>query len=91
MTQIVEENKLLGEEQFGFRKNRSTIDAAFLLTSLLRKAKRKRWKFATAFIDISKACILEIYSLIILLRLMIVYGGHFYSRSWREWDSEGKH
>ena len=57
MTDIVEEEKLLGEEQFGFRRNRSTIDAAFVLTSLMQKAKRKRFKFSTAFIDISKAII----------------------------------
>ena len=54
MTNIVEDNKMLGEEQFGFRRKRSTIDAAFVLTSLLHKAKRKRSRFATAFIDIAK-------------------------------------
>ena len=42
MTNIIEENKLLGEEQFGFRRKRSTIDAAFVLTTLMQKAKRKR-------------------------------------------------
>ena len=45
---------MLGPEQFGFRCGRSTIDAAFVLTTLMHKAKKKRWKFATAFIDISK-------------------------------------
>ena len=39
---IVEENNLLGPEQFGFRKNRSTIDAIFILNSLLKKAKIRR-------------------------------------------------
>ena len=42
MTNIIEENKLLGEEQFGFRRKRSTIDGAFVLTTLMQKAKRKR-------------------------------------------------
>ena len=42
MSDLVEEHKLLGEEQFGFRRKRSTIDAAFVLTSLMQKAKKKR-------------------------------------------------
>ena len=39
MTAIAEENGMLGPEQFGFRKGRSTQDAVFLLTTLLKKAK----------------------------------------------------
>ena len=42
MTSIAEENGFLGEEQFGFRKNRSTVDAAFVVTTLMRKAKKRR-------------------------------------------------
>ena len=42
MTRAVEDNQLLGEEQFGFRRGRSTIDAVFVLTTLLKKAKSKR-------------------------------------------------
>ena len=42
MTKLVEENKLLGEEQFGFRKGRSTADAVFILSTMFRKAKAKR-------------------------------------------------
>ena len=38
MTALVEENGLVGSEQFGFRKNRSTLDAVFLLSTMLRKA-----------------------------------------------------
>ena len=41
MTTIAEENGMLGPEQFGFRKGRSTQDAVFLLTTLLKKAKDK--------------------------------------------------
>ena len=42
MMEIAEENKLLGPEQFGFRKKRSTTDAIFILSTLLKKAKVKR-------------------------------------------------
>ena len=42
MTKIAEEEGFLGEEQFGFRPGRSTVDAAFVVTTLMRKAKRKR-------------------------------------------------
>ena len=42
MTKICEENSFLGDEQFGFRKGRSTQDAAFVLTSMIRKAKKGR-------------------------------------------------
>lgn len=42
MTSAAEDHNLLGEEQFGFRRGRSTIDAAYLLTTLLKKAKAKR-------------------------------------------------
>ena len=38
---MAEEHGMLGPEQFGFRKGRSTLDAVFLLSSLLRKAKSK--------------------------------------------------
>ena len=41
MTYAAEDNDLLGDEQFGFRKGRSTIDAAFVLTTLIKKAKAK--------------------------------------------------
>ena len=41
MTSAAEDNHLLGDEQFGFRKGRSTLDAAFVLTTLLGKAKAK--------------------------------------------------
>ena len=41
MTEAAEANNLLGPEQFGFRKGRSTLDAIFVLSTLLRKAKGK--------------------------------------------------
>lgn len=54
MADITETHDLLGQEQFGFRRGRSTLDAVFVLQSLLMKAKAKRLPYAAAFIDISK-------------------------------------
>ena len=54
MTSAAEDNDLLGDEQFGFRKGRSTIDAAFVLTTLIKKAKAKGWHYAAAFLDLKK-------------------------------------
>ena len=54
MTTVAEENQFLGPEQFGFRRGRSTIDAAFVLTTLMKNAKKNRVPFAAAFIDIEK-------------------------------------
>ena len=42
MTKISEDNGFLGEEQFGFRRGRSTVDAALVVTTLIQKAKKKR-------------------------------------------------
>ena len=42
MSRAAEENLMLGPEQFGFREGRSTLDAAFVLSTLMRKAKSKR-------------------------------------------------
>ena len=41
MSEAAEANSLLGNEQFGFRKGRSTLDAIFVLSTLLQKAKGK--------------------------------------------------
>ena len=41
MTKIAEENGLLPPDQFGFRKGKSTLDAIYILSTLLRKAKKK--------------------------------------------------
>ena len=54
MSSLVEENELLGPEQFGFRRGRSTTDATLVLTSLIQKAKAKKLPYSVAFIDISK-------------------------------------
>ena len=54
MTDIVEEKGFLGPEQFGFRRKRSTLDAMFVFSTLLKKAKRQRRPFAVAFLDVAK-------------------------------------
>ena len=41
MTAIAEAEGMIGEEQFGFRQGRSTIDALFVMTTLFSKARAK--------------------------------------------------
>ena len=41
MADVAESNGMLGPEQFGFRRGRSTVDAVFVLSTLLQKAKAK--------------------------------------------------
>ena len=41
MSSIAEEQQMLGPEQFGFRKKRSTMDAIFVLSTMFQKAKVK--------------------------------------------------
>ena len=55
LTEVVEKHKILGEVQNGFRKNRSGIDSAFILNSVLWKSMAKRKKVNLAFLDIEKA------------------------------------
>ena len=43
------------DDQFGFRRNRSTVDAAFVLSSVLESACTKGLHVYTAFIDFSSA------------------------------------
>ena len=49
----VEQNNVLVEEQAGFRKGRSTIDQLLILTELIRHRRPK--KTICAFLDIQKA------------------------------------
>ena len=42
MSDIAESSGVIGPHQFGFRKNRSTVDAVFVLSTFLKKAKSKR-------------------------------------------------
>ena len=55
LTEVVERHKLLGEVQNGFRKDRSCIDSAFTLDSVLWKTIAKRKKVNLAFLDLAKA------------------------------------
>ena len=52
---MVERHKLLGEVQNGFRKDRSCIDSAFTLNSVLWKSIAKKKKVNLAFLDLAKA------------------------------------
>ena len=55
LTRVVERHKLLGEVQNGFRKDRSGIDSAFILNSVLWKSMAKKRKVNLAFLDLEKA------------------------------------
>ena len=54
MSQVAEANKLLSDAQFGFRSSKSTIDAVFVMMTLMRKAKLSGKEFSVGFVDISK-------------------------------------
>ena len=55
LTEVVERHSLLGEVQNGFRKDRSCIDSAFTLNSVLWKSASKKKKISLAFLDLAKA------------------------------------
>ena len=55
LTEVVEQHHLLGEAQNGFRKDRSCVDSAFILNSLLWKSSAQQKKVNLAFLDIQKA------------------------------------
>ena len=55
LTEVVENHKLLGEDQNGFRKGRRMSDNNFILDSILSKSKAKKKKVYLAYLDISKA------------------------------------
>ena len=42
MSKLAEDNGIHGPEQFGFRKKHSTLDAVFVLSTMMRKAKTKK-------------------------------------------------
>ena len=50
-----EDNSIICEEQFGFRKGRRTTDAVFVLNSLIQKHILKRKKLPCCFVDLKKA------------------------------------
>ena len=55
LTEVVETHKLLGEDQNGFRKGRGMADNAFILDSILWKARALKQKVHLCYIDITKA------------------------------------
>ena len=54
LTEVVEENQMLGPEQYGFRKGRGTRDAVFVLSTIMKNAKIRGIPYSAAFLDISK-------------------------------------
>ena len=50
-----ENNDILSDLQFGFRKGRSTIDAIFVLNSIIQKVLKEKGSLFYAFIDLKKA------------------------------------
>ena len=50
-----ENNSIICEEQFGFRRGRRTTDAVFILTSLIQKHILKRKKLYCCFVDLKRA------------------------------------
>ena len=56
LEQVVEEKNILGEFQGGFRKRRNTLGNAFILTTLMERArKKKNSNLNIAFVDLRKA------------------------------------
>ncbi|MES9881385.1 MAG: reverse transcriptase family protein [Sedimenticola sp.] len=55
ITNFVEENDLLNENQAGFRKQYSTVDHIFLLHSIIELLKKNKKKLYCAFIDFAAA------------------------------------
>ena len=55
LSKWIEENKILAEEQNGFRKGRSTVDQISSLTNIINTRKKKRMSTYCAFIDFKKA------------------------------------
>lgn len=51
----LEENQLLSEHQFGFRRNKNTSDALFAINKSIMDCVNKNEKVLTVFIDLAKA------------------------------------
>ena len=51
----VGKHKVLGDSQFGFRKGRSTVDAIFVLNSVINKVLSRGKRLYCAFVDLKKA------------------------------------
>ncbi len=55
LTDWCEANSILTDAQFGFRKGRSTVDAIFVLSSLIEKTLNDKNRLYCAFVDLRKA------------------------------------
>ena len=55
LTEWIENNKMIGESQAGFRRNYSTVDHIFTLFALIQKQLSYHRKLYVAFIDFRKA------------------------------------
>ena len=55
ITKWIDDNEIIGEEQAGFRQERSTFDHIFTLLALIQKQLLRHRKFYVAFIDFRKA------------------------------------
>ena len=50
-----EENKIINDNQFGFRKNKSTVDCLYILQAIVNRQLNKKRKLYCAFVDFKKA------------------------------------
>ena len=55
LTRILEEGKVIGEEQSGFRKDRRGTDNLFVMKEIIEHAKKNKRQYYVAFLDIEKA------------------------------------
>ena len=55
VTKWAENNNILSDSQFGFRKGRSTTDAIFVLNAFIQKILNEKGRLFCAFIDLKRA------------------------------------
>ena len=55
ITSISEENNLISDSQFGFRKGKSTVDALFVLLNVVHKFLNENKRLYCVFVDFKKA------------------------------------
>ena len=55
LTNLLEDQNLLSDKQYGFRKNKSTQDAIFIVTTAIEQAKKEKDNAAIAFVDLKAA------------------------------------
>jgi hypothetical protein len=57
VTPFIEDKKVLGEMQNGFRRGRGTTDNLLILSTLLEKGKREGKQMHLCFIDLKRQCL----------------------------------